>query len=82
MLHYLWMLIVGLIVGVVAKHLMGLQLGFWMTVGLGIVGSYVGGLIGNIFSKPADGQMFHPAGIIMSIIGACIVLWGYTHLIK
>jgi len=82
MLHYLWMFIVGLVVGVLAKHLMGLHLDFWMTALLGIVGSYVGGLIGNVFSKPTDGQMFHPAGIIMSTIGACIVLFAWTHLVK
>lgn len=42
---------------------------------LGIVGSFVGGFIGRLFSKPADGALFHPAGIIMSIIGALIVLF-------
>ncbi len=50
-------------------------MGFWMTTGLGIAGSFVGGLISRIFSKPADGSMFHPAGILMSIIGAMIVLY-------
>jgi uncharacterized membrane protein YeaQ/YmgE (transglycosylase-associated protein family) len=82
MFHYLWMLIIGVVVGFVAEKLMGAHLGFWMMAGLGIVGSYVGGLIGNVFSKPADGQMFHPAGIIMSIVGACVVLFAYTHLVK
>jgi uncharacterized membrane protein YeaQ/YmgE (transglycosylase-associated protein family) len=82
MIHYLWMLIVGVVVGAVAKHLMGLQLDFWITAGLGIVGSYVGGMIGSIFSKPGEDQIFHSAGIIMSVIGACIVLFVWTHLAK
>jgi uncharacterized membrane protein YeaQ/YmgE (transglycosylase-associated protein family) len=42
---------------------------------LGIGGSIVGGLIGSLFKKPADGAMFHPAGFIMSIIGAIILLF-------
>ena len=77
MLHILWMIIVGAIAGFIARAVMpGVDaMGFWMTTGLGIVGSFVGGLISRIFSKPADGSMFHPAGILMSIIGAIIVLW-------
>ncbi|HTD15757.1 MAG TPA: hypothetical protein VK673_11285 [Chthoniobacterales bacterium] len=29
----------------------------------------------RLFSKPADGAPFHPAGIILSIIGAIIVVF-------
>ena len=53
----------------------GIQtMGFIETAVIGIVGSVVGGLIARIFSKPADGSYFHPAGFILSIIGAVIVL--------
>jgi len=54
------------------------HMGILMTGVLGIVGSIVGGLISRLFSKPTDGSFFHPAGIIMSIIGAILVLflWG------
>ena len=80
MLHILWMFIVGIIVGFIARAIMpGTQhMGILMTGVLGIVGSIVGGLISRLFSKPADGSFFHPAGIIMSIIGAILVLflWG------
>jgi len=47
---------------------------------LGIAGSFIGGLIARIFSKPADGAAFHPAGIILSIIGALILLYVWNHL--
>ena len=80
MLHILWMFIVGIIVGFIARAIMpGTQhMGILMTGVLGIVGSIVGGLISRLFSKPADGSLFHPAGIIMSIVGAILVLflWG------
>jgi uncharacterized membrane protein YeaQ/YmgE (transglycosylase-associated protein family) len=46
-----------------------------MTTLLGIVGSIVGGFIARLFSKPAEGAPFHPAGFIMSIVGAIIVLF-------
>ncbi len=76
MIHIVWSLIVGFIVGLIARALVpGAQhMGFFMTAILGIVGSLVGGLIGRLFSKPAPGAAFHPAGFIMSIVGAIIVL--------
>ena len=76
MLHIIWSLLVGFIVGLIARALMpGVQhMGFWETSFVGIGGSVVGGLIARIFSRPADGAAFHPAGFIMSIIGALIVL--------
>lgn len=80
MLHIIWYIIVGFIVGLIARGILpGVQhLGFIMTTVLGIVGSVVGGLIARLFSKPEPGAPFHPAGFILSIIGAIIVLfiWG------
>ena len=80
MLHIIWYIIVGFIVGLIARAIMpGTQhLGFIMTTLIGIGGSIVGGLISRLFSKPAPGSTFHPAGLILSIIGAIILLfiWG------
>src|SRR5439155_17780634 len=80
MLNIIWYIIVGFIVGLVARAVMpGVQhLGLILTTLLGIGGSIVGGLIGRLFSKPAPGATFHPAGFILSIIGAIILLfiWG------
>ena len=81
MFHILWSIIVGFIVGLIARALMpGIQhMGFIETTVIGIVGSVVGGLIARLFSKPADGSYFHPAGFLMSIIGALIVLFVMMH---
>ena len=80
MLHIIWYIIVGFIVGLVARAVIpGVQhLGLILTTLLGIGGSIVGGLIGRLFSKPTPGATFHPAGFILSIIGAIILLfiWG------
>ena len=80
MLHIIWSIIVGFIVGWIARAVLpGAQhLGFIMTTLLGIGGSIVGGLIARLFSKPAPGSAFHPAGFIMSILGAILLLWVYT----
>jgi uncharacterized membrane protein YeaQ/YmgE (transglycosylase-associated protein family) len=74
MLHILWSIIVGFIAGWIAKAVMHIHLGFVLTCLLGIVGSIIGGLIARLWSRPADGAPFHPAGFIMSIIGAIILL--------
>jgi uncharacterized membrane protein YeaQ/YmgE (transglycosylase-associated protein family) len=79
MLHIIWSIIIGFIVGWIARAIMpGVQhLGFIATTVLGIGGSLLGGLIARIFSKPAPGSSFHPAGFILSIIGAIILLWAW-----
>jgi uncharacterized membrane protein YeaQ/YmgE (transglycosylase-associated protein family) len=82
MLHIIWMFIVGIIVGIIAKFIMpgAEHLGLVMTGLLGIAGSIVGGLIARVFSKPPEGALIHPAGIIMSIIGAVVILFAWNHL--
>ena len=82
MLHYLWMFIVGIVVGAIARFIMpgADQMGLLMTGILGIAGSFVGGFIARLFSKPAEGSPFHPAGIILSVIGALILLYAFNHM--
>jgi uncharacterized membrane protein YeaQ/YmgE (transglycosylase-associated protein family) len=77
------MVIVGLIVGAIARWIMpGAQaMGWIMTSLIGIAGSIVGGLISSVIWRSPDGR-FHPAGWILSIAGALIVLWGYLTLVK
>ncbi len=77
MLHIIWSIIVGFIVGWLAEVLYpGAQhLGFWKAALIGIAGSILGGLISRLFSKPAAGSSFHPAGFLMSLIGALIILF-------
>lgn len=80
MLHIIWSIIIGFIVGLIARAILpGVQhLGFIATTLLGVGGSIIGGLIARMFSPPAPGSGFHPAGLILSIIGAIILLfiWG------
>ncbi|MCE0523130.1 MAG: GlsB/YeaQ/YmgE family stress response membrane protein [Methylacidiphilales bacterium] len=77
MLHIIWSILVGFVVGYIARWFVpgAEHMGFWFTSLVGIGGSVVGGLIARIFSKPKDGSFFHPAGFILSIIGAVILLF-------
>ena len=76
MLHIIWYLIVGFIVGLIARAVLpgADHMGLLMTTLLGVVGSVIGGLISHLFSKPSPDSKFHPAGFFMSIVGAIIVL--------
>jgi uncharacterized membrane protein YeaQ/YmgE (transglycosylase-associated protein family) len=81
MFHLIWMFIIGIVVGVIAKWIMPVgHMGLLMTGVLGIVGSFVGGFIARLFKKPADGALVDPAGILLSIVGAVILLfiWRYV----
>jgi uncharacterized membrane protein YeaQ/YmgE (transglycosylase-associated protein family) len=55
-------------------------MGWVMTSVLGIVGSIVGGFVGSLIWKSPDGK-FHPAGWILSILGALLVLWAYLRFV-
>ena len=84
-MHYVWMFIVGIVVGAIARFIMpgADHMGLILTGILGIVGSFVGGFIVRLFSKsaPADGSKIQPAGIVMSVVGALIVLFIYNRLV-
>jgi len=77
------MFVVGIVVGAIAKVIYpgAAHMGLVWTGVLGIVGSFVGGFIARLFNKPAEGTPVHPAGIIMSIIGALIVLFIYDKVV-
>ena len=73
-MHILWMLIIGLIVGAIAKLIMPGRDpgGLIVTMLLGIAGSVVAGFLGRaigFYHAPGSGP-----GIIASIIGAVILL--------
>jgi uncharacterized membrane protein YeaQ/YmgE (transglycosylase-associated protein family) len=75
-MHILVWILFGLIVGVVAKFLMPGRDpgGFVITVVLGIVGAFVGGFLGRMLGWYRDGD---PAGFVMAVLGAIVVLAVY-----
>ena len=76
MLHLIWSAIVGLVVGWIARAILpgADHMGLVATMLVGVAGSVVGGLIGRVFKKPEPGAVFHPAGFLMSIVGAVVLL--------
>ncbi len=69
-------LIIGLIVGALAKFIMPGRDpgGIIVTILIGIAGSFVGTFIGRAIGLYRQGQ---GAGFIMSLLGAILLLWLY-----
>jgi uncharacterized membrane protein YeaQ/YmgE (transglycosylase-associated protein family) len=78
-----WTVIVGLIVGILARWFYPgpVPMAWWLTALLGVGGSVVGGLIGSLIWRSPDGR-FHPAGWILSVLGAMLLLWAYSAFVK
>jgi uncharacterized membrane protein YeaQ/YmgE (transglycosylase-associated protein family) len=76
MLHWLWLAIIGLIVGALAKLIMPGRDpgGIFITMLLGIAGSLVAGYVGHALGWYQEGQ---GAGVFMSLVGALILLGIY-----
>jgi uncharacterized membrane protein YeaQ/YmgE (transglycosylase-associated protein family) len=74
--HILWAIIIGFIVGVVARFLMPGRdpMGFIITTILGIVGALIATYAGQAMGWYRAGEA---AGFIASVIGAMILLFFY-----
>jgi uncharacterized membrane protein YeaQ/YmgE (transglycosylase-associated protein family) len=76
MFALLWELIIGLVVGAVAKFVMPGKDpgGIWITMIIGIAGSILATYIGQAIGWYQAGQ---GAGFIMSVVGAVVLLLIY-----
>jgi uncharacterized membrane protein YeaQ/YmgE (transglycosylase-associated protein family) len=78
-------LIFGLIAGAIAKLIMpgNQNMGWLMTIILGIVGAFVGGAIGVYILHWGDVTSFwNPRSWILAVGGSLLVLWIYGMLTK
>ena len=77
----IWTIIVGLVVGAVAKLLMPGKDpgGFIVTILLGIAGAFIASYLGQAVGWYKPGQS---AGFIMSVVGAVILLLLYRLIFK
>lgn len=75
-MEIIWTIILGLIVGAVAKLLMpGRDPGGWLiTLALGLIGSFLGTFLGRAVGWYKEGQS---AGFIASVLGAMLLLFIY-----
>ncbi len=75
-MKYVSMAIVGLIVGILARFFYpgAVQLGWLVSIALGIGGSFIAGFIGSLMDKH-PGTALRPAGLIASVLGAMLLIF-------
>ena len=75
-MSFIYMIIMGLIVGVIARAIKpgADTMGWILTLVLGIIGALVGGFLAGMLGMNANGGF---TGLIFSVIGAIIVLFIY-----
>jgi uncharacterized membrane protein YeaQ/YmgE (transglycosylase-associated protein family) len=82
-LGLIWFLIVGFVAGLLARAIVPGRdtMGIMQTIVLGIVGSFIGGVIAVLFTGREFGE-YSNSGLIGSIIGAIVALLIYRQMKK
>jgi uncharacterized membrane protein YeaQ/YmgE (transglycosylase-associated protein family) len=72
-------IVIGFVIGLLARALMpgSDPAGFIVTTVLGIAGALLGSLLGRVLGLYGEGG---GAGLIMSVLGAVVILAGYRYL--
>ena len=80
MIDWIGRIIIGFVIGIIAKFLTPGRDpgGCIVTIIIGLVGSIIGGALGRALGFYGPGE---PAGFIMSVIGAIILLFLYRLII-
>lgn len=75
----IWTIVLGFVIGVIAKflHPGKENMGFFMTILLGVAGSFLAGVVGQFFGWYRAGE---GAGFIASVIAAIVLLVIYGKL--
>ena len=80
-LHIVWMIILGLVVGLIARAVVpGRQpMGWIATALLGVVGAYVGGTLGSVVFPPHHFDIHPPIkhAFLGALVGAVLLLVVY-----
>ncbi|WP_425098105.1 GlsB/YeaQ/YmgE family stress response membrane protein [Tropicibacter sp. S64] len=69
----IWLIIVGAAAGFLATRFMNLRLGTLETIGIGIGGALIGGLVLR-FLLALTGML---AGLVGAVLGAMLLLWAF-----
>lgn len=77
MLSILWTVLIGFVIGVIAKflHPGKENLGLILTTALGIAGSLLATFLGRLVGFYKEGEA---AGFLMAVVGAIVLLVVYT----
>jgi uncharacterized membrane protein YeaQ/YmgE (transglycosylase-associated protein family) len=76
LMHLVWTILIGFVAGLIAKAISpgSGPSGFFVTAALGIGGSIAATYLGQALGWYGEGNV---AGFLMSIVGACLLLFVY-----
>ena len=76
MMNAIRMLVVGLVVGILARFFYpgAVHMSLIMSAVLGVAGAFAAGALGSLIHKES-GETFHPAGFVYSILGAMLLIF-------
>jgi uncharacterized membrane protein YeaQ/YmgE (transglycosylase-associated protein family) len=76
MMNIIWILVVGLVVGLLARFFYPgpVPMGWIASIVLGVGGSFLAGFLGSLLHGKPLGEL-HPAGFIYSILGAMVLIF-------
>lgn len=77
MMNIISTIVVGFVVGLIARFIYpgAIPANFILTTLLGIGGSFLGTFIGGLFTRERDMMKISPAGFLMSIVGALVLIF-------
>ncbi len=80
-MHFLLFLVFGLVVGALARMLVpGKEPGGWViSILIGVAGSFLAGLGGRALGLYQEGE---PAGFVMSLVGAIVLVVAYHAIMR
>lgn len=80
-MDFILFLLFGLVVGALARLIVpGKEPGGWVvSMVIGVLGSFLGGFIGRLVFLYRDGE---PAGFVMSLLGAIVLVLGYQAIVR
>ena len=79
MLHFLGFLFIGALVGWLAGRIMHSKGGLLKNILVGIIGSELGGWLGSLIGVEPTSFI---AGVLLSVAGACLLIWLVRKLFK
>ena len=79
MFSFIFSLLIGALAGSIAGRIMGSEARAQRNIGMGLLGSIVGGILLGHVGLSATGRV---GGISVSVIGACVCIWAGRKLFK
>ena len=73
-----WLIIIGAAAGFLATRLMKVEADIFTTIGIGIAGALIGGLV----LRALLAMMGMAAGLVGAVLGAMLLIWAWQTYVK